>query len=72
MDQGLNDGGFLVCKFVFQVSLEAFEDLALIYFIQRVPGQPALSMRTEGDTDDGDGASDDEDATGLPMEDASD
>ncbi|KAH9049605.1 PUA-like domain-containing protein [Lactarius hengduanensis] len=36
MEQGLNDGGFLVCKFAFR----------------RVPGQPPLQVKAEGVTDD--------------------
>ncbi|KAI9513217.1 PUA-like domain-containing protein [Russula earlei] len=36
MERGLNDSGFQVCKFIFR----------------RVPGQPPLAMRTEGDGDD--------------------
>lgn len=30
MEQGLNEGGFLVCKFVFQVSSEGFVRLFLL------------------------------------------
>ncbi|KAH9994137.1 PUA-like domain-containing protein [Russula compacta] len=45
MEPGLNDGGFLVCKFIFR----------------RVPGQPSLQRHTEGETDDNDSAINDED-----------
>ncbi|KAH9965754.1 PUA-like domain-containing protein [Russula dissimulans] len=38
VERGLNDGGFLVCKFVFR----------------RVPGQAPLSMRVEGEENDSD------------------
>jgi len=40
MERGLNDGGFLVCKFVFR----------------RLPGQPPLQGRDEGETDEDDDA----------------
>ncbi|KAH9061007.1 PUA-like domain-containing protein [Lactarius vividus] len=36
MEQGLNDGGYLVCKFAFR----------------RVPGQPPLQVKAKGETDD--------------------
>ncbi|KAF8505941.1 PUA-like domain-containing protein [Russula emetica] len=55
-EPGLNDGGFLVCKFIFQ----------------RVPGQPPLSEHTEEDMDNGDDAADDDDTTVVPEEDTSD
>jgi len=44
MEQGLNDGGFFVCKFIFR----------------RLPGQLPLQKHDEGETDEGDGNSDDE------------
>ncbi|KAH9977603.1 PUA-like domain-containing protein [Lactifluus volemus] len=40
MEKGLNDGGFLVCKFIFR----------------RVPGQPPLQTQDAGETDDDDGS----------------
>jgi len=40
VERGLNDGGFLVCKFIFR----------------RVPGQPSLQTQVEGEEDDADDA----------------
>jgi len=53
MEPGLNDGGFLVCKFIFR----------------RLPGQPPLSDQTDGDMDNGDDAADGTDATMLDASD---
>ncbi|KAF8265136.1 PUA-like domain-containing protein [Lactarius quietus] len=43
MEEGLNDGGYLVCKFAFR----------------RVPGQPPLQVKDEGEADDGNGSDED-------------
>ncbi|KAI9467196.1 PUA-like domain-containing protein [Lactarius psammicola] len=43
MEKGLNDGGYLVCKFAFR----------------RVPGQPPLQIKDEGETDDDHGSDED-------------
>lgn len=72
MEPGLNDGGFLVCKFIFRVSSEGFSKTSRTEFLQRLPGQPSLQRHAEGETDDGDSAISDEDTTVLPVEDASD
>ncbi|KAI0303904.1 PUA-like domain-containing protein [Russula brevipes] len=58
MEPGLNNGGFLVCKFIFR----------------RLPGQPPLQKRThtEGEADDSDDVDSDEDTTALPVGDVSD
>ncbi len=71
MEPGLNDGGFLVCKFIFRVSLEDF-GRPPIHFLQRLPGQPPFPEQTEGDMDNGDDAAGDDDATVFPEQDASD
>jgi hypothetical protein len=56
MEKGLNDGGFLVCKFIFRVSSDASHN-PMLNFFQRVPGQPPLQTQDAGETDD-DGGSD--------------
>ncbi len=71
MEKGLNDGGYLVCKFVFRVSL--FESVfipAAHDMLQRVPGQSPLQTKDEegdnkGEIDDNQDADDgsDEDLT---------
>jgi hypothetical protein len=67
MEKGLNDGGFLVCKFIFRVCSHASPIIsALSFFFQRVPGQTPLQRRDVGETDDDDGS--DEDATTAPVE----
>jgi len=43
MEKGLNDGGYLVCKFAFR----------------RVPGQPPLQIKDEGEADDDDASDED-------------
>jgi len=43
MEEGLNDGGYLVCKFAFR----------------RVPGQPPLQVKDEGEADDDNGSDED-------------
>ena len=67
----MNDGGFLVCKFVFIVSSQGFRRPRPYFFFQRVPGQPPLLERTE-DMDDGDDGVDNDDAAVAPKEDTSD
>jgi hypothetical protein len=69
MEKGLNGGGFLVCKFIFRVSLDCFPINPALSFFQRAPGQPPLQEGGVGETDDDDGS--DEDTTPAPAEDDS-
>jgi hypothetical protein len=63
MEQGLNDGGYLVCKFAFRVSLESFWFLRRVTLLQRVPGQSSLQIKDEEEADDDNGR--DEDSASL-------
>jgi hypothetical protein len=48
MEQGLNDGGFLVCKFIFRVSSEGFLTLRLLNPFSDCQGNlPCRSMTKE-------------------------
>ncbi|KAK1217637.1 hypothetical protein PQX77_019710 [Marasmius sp. AFHP31] len=52
MEKGLNPGGFKVCKFAFKVCSLEFTVVGVIlseYWMQRIPGQPPLPVRTEED-----------------------
>lgn len=52
MEEGLNDGGYLVCKFAFRVSFGDFFIPSALNLFQRVPGQAPLQIKDEEEVDD--------------------
>ncbi|KAJ8084039.1 hypothetical protein PM082_002806 [Marasmius tenuissimus] len=55
MEKGLNPGGFKVCKFAFKVGLPDCKVVGVFlneYWMQRIPGQPPLPIRTEDDEEE--------------------